>query len=123
MEDNVTFRVRAGGKPNYPVSGVRVGRFAVRVKVYGGQFFDRLQRTYIVNHINTGFSMADFDTFEAAMGFADDASRFARKDVSARTKEKLHEQLGEPMVAWMKEARRTGQFIPYRQWLAERQAA
>jgi hypothetical protein len=102
-------------------TGVRIGRFAVS--------FDEPDRwPWNVDHIGTGFTMGQFDNSEDAYAFADDLSRFSRRDPTASlpprgvpirallaAQDKLYTQLGEAINDWI-DAVSPGRFQPFREW-------
>lgn len=133
MLDDVRYRVRIRLAPwmdwqGLAVAGMRVGRFAVRMKyAFGTVVTDsgrqRECRSFVVDHINAGASVGDFATFEDALAFADDISRFAQHDPSSSDHNRLLAQLGPDIQSWVTACRVAGNHIPFRQWRAQRIAA
>ena len=124
MIDDVTYRVARWRGGNPLVHGMRVGRWAVRMKREDDAFsFGRVGRMFIVDHINTGTNAGDFDSFDEAIRFADDISRYAERDPSTRDIDRVEAQLGRDVVAWLCACRSVAKHIPYREWLAARRQA
>jgi hypothetical protein len=122
--NDVAYRVARWGGSNPRVHGMRVGRWAVRMKREDDAFlFWRPGRMFIVDHINTGTNAGDFDSFDEAIRFADDISRYSERDCSTRDVSRIEAQLGRSVVAWLCACRTVAKHIPYREWLAARRQA
>jgi hypothetical protein len=98
------------------VEGMRVGRFAVRMKLAGTVVQLRDARLFIVDHTNTGCALADFTSFDHALAFADDVSRYSSRDAATRDPAKLPDQLGLALVQWCTLCAEHGRYVPFRQW-------
>lgn len=116
------------GEPEWTaVVGLQVGRFAVRSRLPGERLIargrHRAAQAFIVNHIPSGVYFADFDTFDEALGFADDVSRFSENDPSADHPSKIVAQLGQRITEWVIATGSLRRYAPFRTWLAALEAS
>ena len=106
----------------YPVTGMQVGRFAIRMKLERVKFADgTTPRLFQVDHPATHACFGDFDRFEDALAYADDLSRYSENDPDSSDMEEVKRLIGRRTMAWARDAG-DGTFIPYREWLAKRAA-
>ena len=115
------------------VSGVQIGRFAVRQAAPGtidaGNLPPVEDAPWRVDHVPSGLCVFAFADFEEAYAAADDLSRFSSRDMSAKDRLKVREQSGSLIVEWVlminephydRDGRRKmPKYIPFRDWLAE----
>jgi hypothetical protein len=122
MISDVRYRIRLTSNDREPVTGMRVGRFAVRMCRVGervGTSHDgigRLLRAFGVDHIASGLGIADFSTFADALALADDLSRFSRRDPSSRDPWRAVELIGSALVPWLRACVAADRAVPYRDW-------
>ena len=114
----VTYWIRCKSGVNYQARGMRVGRFAVRSRAVfetksslGLPVF-----AWCVDHINSGLLFYSTDDFGAAVRFADDVSRNARRDVRSKAHERVKNQLGPDVHRWVVERRRGVCVLDFRAW-------
>ena len=98
------------------VEGMRVGRFAVRMKHAISVVGERDARLFIVDHVNTGSAVCDFERFDHALAFADDLSRHSERDPATRDPRRLPDQLGRAVLDWCSLSAEGGQYVAFRQW-------
>lgn len=105
MTENIEYEVFApDGRSMGLVHGLQIGRFAVR-DVWPVVHTHASHR-YVVDHIPTGLKLTFAPvTFEDAVRFADDVSRFSEHDPDGRDISELMRQFGRRMVHWMSETR------------------
>lgn len=129
MIDDVRYRViqydrLTGATYRSWVTAMRVGRFAVRMKLETGRLnygdgTTRACKTFVVDHINTAHVICDFDTFDDALGLADDISRFSKSDPASRDPQRLVHQLGKDVFRWLACCCTGGTYVPFRQWMGQ----
>lgn len=107
------------------VRGIQVGRFMVRTKMEGELGMLGSPRMYSasldwrVDHVPSRSSLAEAATFEQALQFADDVSRFAKKDPASKKTELLKKQFGPELLAWIMDAYQHGYRCDFRTWRGE----
>lgn len=126
MISDIRYAVRGCNGTRFPVRGMRVGRFAVRVALADTVVFahdrswSRPHRAFAVDHVGTGCAMGDFTRFDDALALADDISRFSRRDPSSRDPSRAAEQVGGLVVEWLRDCVSADRVTPYRAWLSSR---
>lgn len=111
------------------VRGQRVGHFAVRPSFgewhrQDGELAGVVTRGWSIDHIPSCASLVDAETFEVAMRIADDVSRFAVRDTSARCEDftDTSAMLGPELTAWLGvgEGPYPCDSMTFREWQRER---
>lgn len=107
------------------VSGVQVGRFAVRAR-WDGEYTAgndssgrRPARQWIVDHLPTGAQVFDSNDRAAAQLAADELSRWSVEDPDSTDCGRAVQQIGADLFAWL-DAHDGKRLTPYRQWRAQR---
>jgi len=121
----VNYTIRNRDMEEYRVTGIRVGRWAVRKAGDdhpGLTWMDdeeAAEYPWRVDHIPTGLIAAAFATPEDAYAFADDISRFSLKDPASKNTDRVMAQIGTPVRKWAAHVRDSKKYVPFREWLAE----
>ena len=126
--NEIVYMSRYHNRADRSIVGTQVGRFAVRAALpresrhaLGGGECPVLP--FIVDHIPSGVGVADFDTYEDALRFADEISRACPIDPDTADPWRLRGQLGPDVLAWIDNCELTGTVIRFRDFIAERDAA
>lgn len=107
MNEDIEYEVFSNkGRSQGFVHGMQIGRFAVRNVWPLCWSSEHPERCYVVDHMPTGMNlMFKPITFEEAVRFADDVSRFSEQDPTGTDIGELMPQLGRRMIHWISETR------------------
>lgn len=127
MISDIRYRIRLVSDDRQQVTGMRVGRFAIRMCRPGetvgrrDRGNERLLRAFSVDHIASGLGIADFSSFADALALADDLSRFSQRDPSSRDPWRTCELIGPALVPWLRSCLEADHVTPYRAWMRDHQ--